>query len=151
MPVISSHFAPRGRNTSIVQVFSYEDKRLDGALRSMRLDEEFQFTGLMQFLALMDAIMDLDNQPQRSVEPRVFSAPASNVLDAARWERQKAQPIATFRISILFRQNASWQGTVLWVDRDMESQFRSALELIGLMDNALSVSLEKPERQGGSG
>ena len=146
MPVISSHFAPRGRNTSIVQVFSYEDKRLDGALRSMRLDEEFQFTGLMQFLALMDAIMDLDNQPQRSVEPRVFSAPASNVLDAARWERQKAQPIATFRISVLFRQN-----TVLWVDRDMESQFRSALELIGLMDNALSVSLEKPERQGGSG
>ena len=105
----------------------------------------------MQFLALMDAIMDLDNQPQRSVEPRVFSAPASNVLDAARWERQKAQPIATFRISVLFRQNASWQGTVLWVDRDMESQFRSALELIGLMDNALSVSLEKPERQGGSG
>ena len=57
MPVISSHFAPRGRNTSIVQVFSYEDKRLDGALRSMRLDEEFQFTGLMQFLALMDAII----------------------------------------------------------------------------------------------
>ena len=151
MPVISSHFAPRGRNTSIVQVFSYEDKRLDGALQSMRLDEEFQFTSLMQFLALMDAIMDLDTHPQRSVEPRVFSAPTSNVLNAARWERQKVQPIATFRISVLFRQNASWQGTVLWVDRDMESQFRSALELIGLIDNALTVSLEKTERQGNPG
>ena len=112
----------------------------------MRLDEEFQFTSLMQFLALMDAIMDLDNHPQRSVEPRVFSAPVSNVLNEARWSRQKPQPIATFWISVLFRQNASWQGTVLWADRDMESQFRSALELISLLDNALSVTVEKMEK-----
>ena len=58
----------------------------------------------------------------------------------------KDSAIATFQISILFRQNASWQGNVLWVDENMESQFRSALELVSLMDNALSVSLEKADR-----
>ena len=148
MSAVSSHFVPRGRNTSIVQVCSYVDKRMEGTLRCMTLEEDLQFGNLMQFLALMDAVMDLDNQPQRSVEPRVFSASASDVIEEARRARKKAPPIATFRISVLFRQNASWQGNILWVDRDMESQFRSALELIGLLDNALTVSLEKREKVG---
>ena len=114
----------------------------------MTLEEDLRFGSLMQFLALMDAVMDLDNQPQRSVEPRVFSAPVSDVIGGARRAGKKVQPIATFQISVLFRQNASWQGNILWVDRDMESQFRSALELIGLLDNALTVSLEKREKVG---
>ena len=148
MSAVSTHFVPRGRNTSIVQVCSYVDKRMEGTLRCMTLEEDLRFGSLMQFLALMDAVMDLDNQPQRSVEPRVFSAPVSDVIGGARRAGKKVPPIATFQISVLFRQNASWQGDILWVDRDMESQFRSALELIGLLDNALTVSLEKREKVG---
>lgn len=146
MSAISSHFMPKGRNTSIVQVCSYKEKCMEGTLRFLRLEQECPFRNLMQFLSLMDAVMDLDNQPQRSVEPRVFGSAMSNALKEAHGECGKTQPIATFQISILFRQNASWQGNVLWVDENMESQFRSALELVSLMDNALSVSLEKADR-----
>ena len=40
-------------------------------------------------------------------------------------------------VRILFRQNASWQGSVLWREGGQEERFRSALELVLLMDSAL--------------
>ena len=46
--------------------------------------------------------------------------------------------MATFKLSILFRQNSSWQGSVLWLEEDSEAQFRSALELVKLIDSVLT-------------
>lgn len=50
----------------------------------------------------------------------------------------------TFLIDIYNRQNATWQGTVTWINRDEKQHFRSALELIKMIDNALE------EAEGGS-
>ena len=44
---------------------------------------------------------------------------------------------ATFELRILFRQHASWQGELLWLERSDRQSFRSVLELITLMDSAL--------------
>ena len=44
---------------------------------------------------------------------------------------------ATFLVKILYRQNATWQGTVTWVENDSTENFRSALELFVLMESAL--------------
>jgi hypothetical protein len=38
---------------------------------------------------------------------------------------------------VLFRQNASWQGSITWMEGKQEQSFRSALELIFLMNSAL--------------
>lgn len=45
--------------------------------------------------------------------------------------------LATFEMRILFRQNASWQGELLWMEKNARQSFRSVLELITLMDSAL--------------
>ena len=50
----------------------------------------------------------------------------------------------TFVVQILNTQNATWQGTVTWTDGRRTESFRSALELIRLMDSTL-LSEEKPE------
>lgn len=42
-----------------------------------------------------------------------------------------------FVIKILNTQNASWQGTITWTETDKTEPFRSALELIKLIDNAV--------------
>lgn len=55
----------------------------------------------------------------------------------ARWSRVRREKLATFYVRILFRQNASWQGTVLWSEGSQEERFRSALELALLLDSAL--------------
>ena len=43
----------------------------------------------------------------------------------------------TFLVHVQFRQNATWQGQVTWVDKRQTCQFRSALELMKLIDGAL--------------
>ena len=44
---------------------------------------------------------------------------------------------ATFIVQVLYRQNASWQGKVIWVEKKKTIPFRSVLELIKLMDSAV--------------
>lgn len=43
----------------------------------------------------------------------------------------------TFVIKILNQQNATWQGSVTWVEEQKTQNFRSALELIKMIDVAL--------------
>jgi hypothetical protein len=44
----------------------------------------------------------------------------------------------TFVVRIMDTQNATWQGTVSWTEENETQPFRSALELIRLMDSALA-------------
>ena len=46
----------------------------------------------------------------------------------------------TFVVHVQYRQNATWQGTVVWADKNKSQQFRSALELMKLIDSALDES-----------
>lgn len=43
----------------------------------------------------------------------------------------------TFIIKVMDQQNATWQGSVTWVDEQREKYFRSTLELLKLIDGAL--------------
>lgn len=43
----------------------------------------------------------------------------------------------TFVVDVKFRQNATWQGTVKWNPGGGETNFRSTLELIKIMDAVL--------------
>lgn len=43
----------------------------------------------------------------------------------------------TFIIKVMDQQNATWQGSVTWVDEQREQYFRSTLELLKLIDGVL--------------
>jgi len=43
----------------------------------------------------------------------------------------------TFIVKIMNRQNSTWQGNVTWVEEQESQNFRSALELIKMIDGAL--------------
>lgn len=45
----------------------------------------------------------------------------------------------TFVIDIRYRRNATWQGVVMWADKKESVPFRSALELIKLIDSVTSA------------
>ena len=47
----------------------------------------------------------------------------------------------TFVLKIMNRQNSTWQGTVTWVEENKTQNFRSALELLKLIDGALDEEL----------
>ena len=45
---------------------------------------------------------------------------------------------ATFIVKVEYCQNETWQGQVVWADENRSERFRSTLELIKLMDEALA-------------
>ena len=55
---------------------------------------------------------------------------------------------ATFVITVKYRQNSTWQGKIQWIEEKKEQTFRSTLEMIKLMDDALSSCQSEAEFDG---
>lgn len=51
---------------------------------------------------------------------------------------------ASFLIRIMYRQNCSWQGSIQWLDTNKTCHFRSVLELLLLLEQALHAD-DHPE------
>ena len=52
----------------------------------------------------------------------------------------------SFLVSIKYRQNSSWQGTVQWVETGKTQNFKSCLELIRLIDMAVGAPENKENK-----
>jgi len=142
MQTIPSRFTTFAKSTFLITVTSYHDKCLAGYIHLPHYDSIVPFQNMMQLLFLMESMMDETGYPQRGMEPRVFREDLND--EATFLDRGvKAPPsgIATLRVDVLFRQNASWQGNLVWLDKKVQSHFRSALELLGLIDDALEMSI----------
>lgn len=58
--------------------------------------------------------------------------------------------LATFVIHVHYHQNSTWQGKIVWAEAKQSTCFRSALEMIKLMDSAVeqaSVDNEETTNQ----
>ena len=51
----------------------------------------------------------------------------------------------TFIVKIEHCNNESWQGEVVWADEEKREKFRSALELLKLMDEAVNPMENREE------
>ena len=104
----------------------------------MYLGQEGQrFDSLSQLLLRAEQLLERNGGVQSFTTPRIFSLvrPLGDAsCDAERLSRGTA---ATFEMRVLFRQHASWQGELLWMEKNTRQSFRSVLELITLMDSAL--------------
>lgn len=129
-------FIPSGRNEVVIRIYSYQENCPQGTISGPRISTPASFASLMQMLAIMEHMMDQAKTPQRGEETRTFQHTEVRRPAAERAPGEK--PLATFHVNVLFRQNASWQGMLLWADKGMDAQFRSVLEMIGLMDSALT-------------
>ena len=48
----------------------------------------------------------------------------------------------TFIIKIINKQNSTWQGSITWVEEQKTQNFRSALEMIKMIDEVLDGTIE---------
>ena len=53
-------------------------------------------------------------------------------------QREKGSTKGTFEITVKFMQNSTWQGQIHWIEKNQKQNFRSALEMLKLMDEALA-------------
>ncbi len=145
---------------TLLSSFHITASRLDasgdlvGTLRGPCSDER-PYLGVRNLLACIEVICDQHNYPRTSTEARAFpsanqyqygeSTPMTERSAAEQWTLQNGK--ATFVVSVLYRQNATWQGTVKWIEGGTEQKFRSALELIKLLDHAVDSSHDDSQNE----
>lgn len=124
--------------TTMVCVDSYERGVPAGRFYTFGQNEDgTAFYGLTQLLVEMENVLDSANVPQSFTARRSFSVMPEPHVDSSAEENFRKGTLANFSVKVLFRQHASWQGTITWMEKQYELPFRSVLELILLMDSAL--------------
>ena len=123
--------------TTMACVDSYDDRVLCGRLYNPYRSEGIIFHSAMEFLLEMEGLLDDMRFPQSFSAVRAFGDPSERAAASSPAEKLQEGRRATFAMRVLFRQNASWQGSLTWLEEDREESFRSVLELLLLMHSAL--------------
>jgi hypothetical protein len=128
--------------TTIICVDEYVNKIPVGRIYNAYYEDGVAFHGVIELLLIIDRMLEDMNWPQAYSGYRSFRAsdeihaPAKTAID------KKEGKQGTFSLRILFRQNASWQGSVTWHEGGQEESFRSVFELLLLINSALESEKE---------
>lgn len=139
---------PQYTSAAVRSVFcldSIKDFDLNGRLYVGAEKHGFSVGNTGEFVKILEYIFDYCDFPQASHENRSFwpEKQVNNDKKVAFMEEKmiESQPEpkgekATFIVQVQFRQHATWQGTVQWVEKGLTQRFRSELELMKLMTEA---------------
>ena len=120
---------------TLVCIDSWDSGVCTGRLIHRELPGPVGFRGVMQFLLEMERLLDDMQFPEPFAKTRSFTQ-GTPLTGVSAQDTQKGH-VATFNLRVLFRQNASWQGYVEWLEGKKTESFRSALELMHLVDQAI--------------
>ena len=126
--------------TTMVCIDSYENRVPVGRFYNRYYPEGVRFESLIDLLKKMEDMLDRMQFPQPFASVRNFvevSTPEDGLPGGPAPLEGK---YATFEVRVLFRQNASWQGSLVWLEGKREESFRSVLELIFLIDSAIFLN-----------
>lgn len=137
---------PRNANISRICVNSFINGDFAGEFYNPCLTDAAHFDGISEIIESLEQMMDSINYPQKYMQCRTFSSIPKltrrfekgdlHNMECKEFETKFGEK-ATFIIKVQFRQNASWQGTITWAEKNKVQNFRSALEMIKLMDDAV--------------
>ena len=125
-----------GSQTTLICVDSYDRQIMKGRLYNPVFRRK-EFRSTQEFLAEMDTFLSaMDYLPGAAPFGKEAEFDRVDAEDFHRGSSREGE-CETFLLRVLFRQNASWQGRITWLEGNEEKNFRSALELLKMMDNAL--------------
>lgn len=134
-------------NDLLICIDSYNNRLMEGHLFTKDFSGSRRFDNMVQLLRLIQSTLDKLGYPEPYTQIKDFSnsgkageSETMDFFDADTCERYGK--LATFHVKIIFRQNASWQGVITWAEDRREESFRSALELVFLMDSALASDIK---------
>ena len=136
------------------EIITYGKGAIRGELYSRYLEEPYVFVDMFNMIQKMEEIFDTNGFPQAFLSPRYFKGGKHGIRKIS-GERNDtmSQEIhndaeakkCTFEVTVRFRQNATWQGQILWAEKNVKQNFRSVLEMLKLMDEALSGGNENAD------
>ncbi|MBW7571722.1 hypothetical protein [Caproiciproducens faecalis] len=128
---------------SIIYLSSIKSETLRGHVYSEYYKKILPFRNECELLRGMDDLFDSISFPQASFEGRKFEVKkpkpiiekVDDAVDEIMNKILNEKPI-TFVVNVQYRKNATWQGTITWVEQNQTVRFRSALEMLKLMEQA---------------
>ena len=133
--MIQPFWVSENRKTMIC-VDDYDNGILKGRFYNAYQDMS-SFESLSQFLLKMESALEETQEPQSYTSHRTFSTMLRHGDELPFPAQFRKGERATFELQVLFRQHSSWQGVLVWKDKNVEQSFRSVLELVFLLDSAL--------------
>ena len=111
--------------------------------------EETFFLNSAMLFSEVEQFYDIIGYPQAAMRTRNFierereKVPAKEhmtVIYDSQTLMQFRGKLATFLVGVTSRQNASWQGDVVWMEQQMRKHFCSDMELVVFVDDAVKKS-----------
>ena len=111
--------------------------------------EETFFPDSATLIIEMERFYDAIGYPQAATKTRKFmerereKVPAKEhmtVIYDSQTLMQFRGKLATFLVGVTSRQNASWQGDVVWMEQQIRKHFCSDMELVVFVDDAVKKS-----------
>ncbi len=141
------------KNLVCICVDSFENADYQGRLWNQYDSDPLMFDGIVNLTEQMDYLFDKWNFPQKANKYRTFSDKTEiiikqNILRGGSGMsihniQDKRGDKGTFIVQVQYRQNSTWQGQVIWAEQNRKEHFRSALELMKLIDGAMSSTMEE--------
>ena len=134
----------------ILTLWAWEGPEVRGALYHPYFQDPYCFDCLDQAILAMDAVICKSACPQAAgsgaaearyagLQGRKSDAAVPDWRPASSYAPQKGK--ACFAIHVLSRKYATWQGEVIWRSAHQRAHFRSALELLSLLQSACSAPI----------
>jgi len=124
--------------TTLICIDEYQNGVPSGRFYNPNTQKGKTFRGIMEFISEMEKNLEAINFPKGYTTVRSFSEIPRETTGPPT-EIPITGKQATFALKVLFRQNASWQGHITWLEGKKEQSFRSVLELLLLMNSALAA------------
>lgn len=139
-------------NGIVLCINSRSENSIGGEFFHSYSRESIPFQDLQEAVLKIDRFYEKLGFPQRGNKERRFSGASGDVrreemIKVMNDEEllKKHGDYGTFIVRVQHCQNCSWQGQVVWVDKKETLYFRSALELIKMIDAAVNANEKEEE------
>lgn len=129
------------------------DLAMTGWVVSKYFRKCYRYESEYDLLRALEGLCDGMGFPQPAFAGRTFGArqkrsvaPAGRAVAYGEGELESIMENekATFIVNVMFRKNATFQGSITWVEREKTQYFRSAFEMLKLMDEARRQGSQDP-------
>lgn len=142
-------------NGIVLCVDRYDQGMVSGRLYHGYEKKEIPFRGYEQIIRIAENFFNTLGFPHagsgdRDIYGCIHDYPKRELVRVLKDDEllEKRGDIGTFVVRVQHRQHSSWQGRVTYLEKDKTVYFRSALELMKIIDGALDEA-ERKDRDGG--
>ena len=136
-----------------LQVTACKNSTMRGEIKHVDSEQFRSFSSVLELVFLIEEKLEQIGAPKPAMEIRSWPGYHPAPKEAIQLSDHPVEEIgrskvggSEFMVRILFRQNATWQGEVHWLEADQKRHFRSFLELLVLLQEAMDES-GRPEAE----